>query len=445
MALAVTSVIALAFLVPLSMLMFRQARMQSIAEAESRAAALAPVLALTTRDSDLAQAVSALDSSGTLGVRLPDGRTVGAARSPRALVERAAEARESIAQDVPGGRLYLRPVILRQGRVAVVEVYVPAAELRRRVVVPISVTALLAIGLICGSVVLADWLAAQVARSSRSLSRAFRALSAGDLGCRVDAKGPPELQASGQAFNAMADSVVELLATERELVAHLSHRLRTPLTVLQLAVDRLGPTAGADRITAAVGRLEHELDSIITTARAPLATGAMGRAFSGTTAGSRPGLLPAPSTQVGTAVRSRAGFWAVLAQQDGRPWSTDITTEPTPVDLGADELVAVVDALVGNVFRHTPPGTMYAIAVRRTGPSVELVVEDAGAGMPGPEAHCHRDAHPGSTGLGLDIAHRAARATAGRLVIARSALGGARVTLTLGLSAGREPGAGVLP
>ncbi|MFF1873533.1 ATP-binding protein [Kitasatospora herbaricolor] len=445
--------VVLSFLLPLSVLVVRQARAQSIAAAEDRAAALAPVLALTTSVSDLARAVSALHHADTLGVHLPDGQTAGATRSPAVLVLHASEAREFVARDLPGGRLYLQPVTLPHGGVAVVEAYVPCAEQRRGVVFPIAVMVLLAVGLIGGSVLLADRLGAQVVRSSRSLSRASRALGAGDLGCRVDAKGPLELQAAGQAFNAMADRVVELLATERELVAHLSHRLRTPLTALQLAVDQLavdgpGPASGADRINAAVGRLEHELDSIIMTARAPLATGAAGRAFAGATfAGASAGhdaeARPVPGTHLGGVVRGRAGFWAVLAQMDGRRCSAEITADPTPVELGAEELVAVVDALVGNVFRHTPPGTPYAITVRRVGRSVELVVEDAGPGMAGAAGPGHRAAGPGSTGLGLDIAARAARATAGRLDIARGAPGGTRVTLTLGLRTDREPGTGV--
>lgn len=61
-----------------------------------------------------------------------------------------------------------------------------------------------------------------------------------------------------------------------------------------------------------------------------------------------------------------------------------------------------------------------------------LVVEDAGPGIGNPAAvvergHSRRD----STGLGLDIARRTAETAAGRLDIAPSALGGARIELTL--------------
>src|SRR5690606_40215559 len=75
-----------------------------------------------------------------------------------------------------------------------------------------------------------------------------------------------------------ADRVVDLLAVERELVADLSHRLRTPLTALCLEADRMGPTPSARRIAEATAQLESELDAVITAARAPLAVSQPGGA-----------------------------------------------------------------------------------------------------------------------------------------------------------------------
>ncbi|MFC5645090.1 ATP-binding protein [Kitasatospora cinereorecta] len=456
-ALAVTAMVALAFLIPLGVLVSAQARKQSTTAAEQRAAALAPVLALTTGTSDLTQAISSLDPGDGLGVRLPDGRQLGASHAPQQLVERAMRDGESIAQDVPGGWLYLQPVVLGQDRTAVVEEFVPQADLTRGVTASWAVMALLAVGLIGGSVLVADRLGAQVVRSSRTLSRASGALGGGDLETRVEPGGPPELQDAGRAFNAMADRMVSLLATERELVADLSHRLRTPLTALHLAADRMAPGHDADRITTAVAQLEDELASIIAAARTPLATGPMGRALDpGADPGAATGRrrIPAPArgaagtpaaaprTEAAETVRHRAAFWATLAGHQDRHCELEITTEDTPVDLPEDDLVAVVDSLVGNVFRHTPPGTPFALRVERSAHGVELSVEDAGPGITDPDGALARGTSTGSTGLGLDIARRAATATGARLRIDRGPLGGARITLSLGLAAATATGAG---
>jgi signal transduction histidine kinase len=295
---------------------------------------------------------------------------------------------------------------------------------------------LLAVGLVAGSVLVADRLGSRVVHSSRSLSRASNALGSGDLDVRVTPAGPPELQEAGAAFNSMADRVVELLAMERELVADLSHRLRTPLTALRLEAERMDPAPGAERLTTAVTHLEAELDSIISAARTPLAVGPLagtrrGQSSPDGTAGAR-----GDRCEVSEVVRGRVDFWSVLAAQQERSCRLTATAEETGVHLPQDDLAAVVDALIGNVFQHTPEGTALAVRVERTAQAVVLVVEDAGPGIADPDRALARGVSVGgSTGLGLDIAHRAARATRGDVTITRGPMGGARVRVMLGLAA----------
>jgi signal transduction histidine kinase len=137
-------------------------------------------------------------------------------------------------------------------------------------------------------------------------------------------------------------------------------------------------------------------------------------------------------------VRRRGGFWATLAEQQDRRCLVEVTTEQAPVDLPEDELAAVVDALVGNVFRHTAPGTDFAVRLVRAAQVVLLTVEDAGPGIPDPDDALVRGASAASTGLGLDIARRAAAATRGAVEIGRSPMGGARVSVTFGLASPPE-------
>ncbi|WP_078843853.1 HAMP domain-containing sensor histidine kinase [Streptomyces albus] len=435
-ALAVTSMVALSFLIPLALLVQSEARARSTTQAEQRASALAPVLALTTRSRDVQQAVSGLDSERRLAVHLPDGEVIGAPHAPASALRRAERERETLAMDTADGWVYLQPVILAGDRVAVVESFVPASALNRGVVLSWGVMSLLAVGLVAGSVLVADRLGARVVRSSRELSRASNTLGEGDLGIRVEPAGPPELKEAGRAFNSMADRVVGLLATERELVADLSHRLRTPLTALRLEAERMGSAPGSERLTAAITHLQTEIDSIISAARSPLAVDAPG---DGAADGSGDGAA-GNRCEVSGVVRRRAEFWAVLAGQQDRPCGLEVTTEPTPVRLPYDDLAAVVDALIGNVFQHTPEGTAFAVEVERTAGSVVLCVDDAGPGIADPDLALERGVSVGgSTGLGLDIALRAARTTRGDVTIGRGPLGGARVRVELGLAPAVPP------
>ncbi|MEJ8638245.1 HAMP domain-containing sensor histidine kinase [Streptomyces sp. MS2.AVA.5] len=426
-ALAVTTMVALSFLIPLALLVREQARDRVTTAAEQRAAALSPVLALTTKPADVQQAVSGLGSDDQLAVRLPDGDLVGTVHAPRQALERAVSKRETLAMNTADGWIYLQPVVLAEDRVAVVESYVPGADLTRGVWASWGVMALLAIGLVGGSVLVADRLGARVVRSSRSLKSASLALGSGDLDVRVDPDGPPELQEAGAAFNHMADRVVQLLAIEREMVADLSHRLRTPLTALYLEVDLIRGSPGAGRITAAVEQLETELDSIITAARTPLAAGHAG------------GTVSSRSSEMAEVVAMRLDFWSVLAAQQERLCERSFTPRRTPVRFPEDDLAAVVDALIGNVFRHTPQGTAFAVRVERDDRSVRLTVDDAGPGFADPETALTRGVSVGgSTGLGLDIVARAARDAGGELEISRGPMGGGRVRVSFALAEAAE-------
>ncbi|MDH6115118.1 signal transduction histidine kinase [Kitasatospora sp. MAP12-15] len=446
--LAVTSVVALTFLIPLGLLLRTQLRTEVTRDAELRAAAVAPALSLSTQPADLQADLGDAGGGDVLSVRLPDGRVVGDSHAPGQLLDRVGEVRRSVAADIPGGWDYLQPVLLGRQQVALVEEFVPQARLDRGVRTGWSELALLAVVLVAGSVLVVDRFAVRLARSARGLASAAHALGAGDLEVRVEPTGPAELSEAGRAFNAMADRVTQLMVAERELVADLSHRLRTPLTALYLAIEQLGSAAGVTRLTSATHQLEAEVDSIIRTARTPAATGHRAPDDRPGTAGLSPG--PTGSSlrggreggregdrcEVSEVVAHRVGFWSVLAAQQGRECRLGATDEPTPVPLLEDDLAALVDALVGNVFRHTRQGTPFAVSVRRTALSIVLVVEDGGPGIDDPAGALSRGVSVGgSTGLGLDIARRAAASAGGQVLIGRSSLGGARVEVVFGLAA----------
>jgi signal transduction histidine kinase len=100
------------------------------------------------------------------------------------------------------------------------------------------------------------------------------------------------------------------------------------------------------------------------------------------------------------------------------------------VSLGRDRLATALDALIGNVFHHTPEGTPYTVSLRPDTEHVVIEIADAGPGITDPRAAMRRGASGGdSTGLGLDIARRIAESGGGGLRIGRSPEGGARIEL----------------
>lgn len=424
---AVTAMVALSFVVPLGLLNGRTAHDRAMTAAERQAASLVPVLSVTRDPAALNDAVGSVPAgtAGRLALHLPTGEVLGSPHAPAGDLAAARRHGRTATVEAAGGKVLLRPVLLEAGTHAVIEVHVPQEELSRGVARSWLILALVALALVLVSVAMADRLATRVVRAAERLVRAVTRVAAGDLAARVDPQGPPELRAAGEAFNHMADRLARLLAAEREAGADLSHRLRTPLTALRVDLDGLaanpGDPARLAQSRSALDRLERAVDEIIAAARRPAGTVAGAGAAAG-----------AAGCDAAEVVRRRMAFWSALAEDQDRGWDLVGADAPAPVPVPEAELAAAVDALMGNVFRHTPHGTAFRLTVHRGRHSTGLLFGDAGPGIPDGDAALRRGASgAGSTGLGLDIARRLAESTGGSLRIGASPLGGAQIEVWL--------------
>src|SRR6185503_12296595 len=106
-----------------------------------------------------------------------------------------------------------------------------------------------------------------------------------------------------------------------------------------------------------------------------------------------------------------------------------IDDAPCPIASTPEALEAAIDALVGNVFAHTPEGTAFRVALQRATDECPptLIVEDEGIGFADIELIERGASGAGSTGLGLDIARCTTEATGGSLVLKTATGGGTRV------------------
>lgn len=411
--LAVSLMVTIAFVVPLGFLVRRTAEDRAIDAARADAAAVVPALVSAGGREQIEAAIGATAAGrdGRMTVMTTQGWSVGPHVEATPRIEAALTSGASSIGDVAGGVEVVAAVATGPGELSVVRVYVPDA-LRRsgqwRAWGVLAGIGLLLVGL---SVVVADRLARSVVRPTQDLAAAARRLGRGDLDTTVDPDGPRELVELGGVFNDLGTQVSSMIAHEREFVAELSHRLRTPLTKLRMRLDQVADGELADVLRADVDDVSSVVSDVIREAR---------------------GMLSDSISDVGEVVTERAEFWSVLAEDQGRAWRFESGAGGL-VAIGRAELSAAIDVLLDNVFSHTAEGTPLVMGFAATDEVVRVTVADGGEGID--PATVGRGTSPGgSTGLGLDIARRTAEGTGGTLTVTTSDLGGAVVTMTLPLA-----------
>ncbi len=413
---ATSSLVLVSFLVPLALVLRTLAADHAVSTATVEAQSMAPlVTTLDPRSLRLAVAQVNAEDNTPVTIFLPDG-TVAGKPAPWSPSVRLAMRGQSFSTFVPGGVEVLVAVEGLPGGTAVIRSFVPDAVLRHGVTR--AWLLLLGVGafLLLLSVTVADQLARSLVRPLTGLALAADRLASGDLSARATIAGPPEVRRAGHGLNRLAARIDDLLARERESVADLSHRLRTPLTALRIDAESLRDS----RLLEDVAAMERTVSEIIQEARRQ-----------------RGGQGQSAWCDAAAVIAERAAFWRPLAEDQDRRMSVEVTAESAIVQVSREDLAACADVLLENVFTHTPEGAALAVRLsQRAGGGAWLVVADDGPGFPPGGPGGRGLSGGGSTGLGLDIARRAAEESGGTLTIGRSASGGGCVTLGFGPPAG---------
>ena len=406
---ATTAAVVIAFLLPLTLLVRTLVADRALDAARQEAQGIAVVAAADDGSIDEVVATNNAEGVRSTTVFLPDGTVVGAPAAVTASVE-LARTGQAFTADTAGGKEVLLPVEGPSG-LSVIRVFVPSDVMTQGV--GVASVSLLGVGivLVLSAVVIARVVARQMSRPIVEAAAVAERLADGELDARVEPAGPPEVVELGQGLNRLGDRIEHLLAAERELIADLSHRLRTPITALRLEVDALEDRELAAHLEERVDSLADSVDSVIRAARRPVRSAV-------------------PRCDAVAVVSARVGFWSVLAEDQGRRVDSRLDVGPRLVPVDADELGAAVDALIENVFAHTADGVPFAVSVTaRADGGTRVCVGDGGLGVSGTGLDRRGRSESGSTGLGLDIARRCVKTVGGSFGLGTSALGGAEVRL----------------
>lgn len=412
--LATTSLLVLALIIPLGLLVRRQAADRARVQAEQDAQALSGLVGLALATDPSPEIVSAAVGSLDTGhvIALSDESLLGQPEPGQgSLIEIAFESQATVASLVEGGWEVALPVIGRDS-IAVVDVYVTDSDLTQGVLTAWLLLAVLGVVLVGAAGVVADRLGASLVGPIRDLADSAHRIGEGDLETRLEPTGPEEIRDVGEALNQLARRLDQLLREERESVADLSHRLRTPMASLRLQTEKLGDEADREQMLVQVDRLEQAIDQLISTARS------------------------GPGSEIGRCVLDevvleRVAFWRVLADEQSRNFEVSTGAPGVILGVARDSVEAVIDALVGNVFDHTPAGTGLSLRTGESDNRPWLELSDRGPGFADSSLVERGHSGGGSTGLGLDIAKRTAEMTGGTMEVSNTD-SGAKVRVWFG-------------
>ncbi|MBM3535977.1 MAG: HAMP domain-containing protein [Alphaproteobacteria bacterium] len=232
-------------------------------------------------------------------------------------------------------------------------------------------------------------------------------------------EGAAEVRQAAHAFLLMKERLSRQISQRTEMLAGVSHDLRTPLTRMRLELAMLGDTPDARGIGDDIAEMEHMIEGYLAFARGE-----------GSETPTPTGLGNLVAEVVDGARRSAQGVTITL---DAGPDEAALTVPVRP-----NAFKRCLANLVGNACRH---GRNVVVTARRLADSIEILVDDDGPGIPvasreevfRPFFRLDRSRNPktGGTGLGLTIARDVARGHGGDVVLEAAPTGGLRARVTV--------------
>jgi signal transduction histidine kinase len=259
-------------------------------------------------------------------------------------------------------------------------------------------------------------LSRQISQPYTDLTRAMRAIAAGDLDVRVAKRYAGEAGELTEAFNQMAGELARAREQRRNLTADVAHELRTPLSVIRArlegVLDGVYP-ASAEHLAPALDTLEllaHLAEDLRLLALADAGQLTLDKR---------------PADLNGLLQDAHVSF-TPQAEDRGIALTLELPAALPPALVDPRRLAQVLGNLLSNALRHTPGGGQVTLSAKETGEGqMEVTVRDTGAGI-APEdlpyiferfwrGDKSRARTSGGSGLGLTIARQLVELHGGRL------------------------------
>ncbi len=196
-------------------------------------------------------------------------------------------------------------------------------------------------------------------------------VEAGDFSARVRPRGPRELRQLGRAFNDMSERLELTEKQRRELVADLSHELRTPVSVIQGNLEgMLDGVYAADEehlapVLEEVRMLSHLIDDL----------GTLSEAESGMLQ------LHREPTDFGILASEIMASFRPQAGAENIELIVEVPDDLPLIEMDPIRIREVLVNLITNALRHTPKGGKVTIWGQIDDGYAQITVEDTGSGI----------------------------------------------------------------
>jgi len=267
------------------------------------------------------------------------------------------------------------------------------------------------------SVLLAWLVTRSVAKPLQQVAAAAAAIAQGDMTQRAPVSGPQEAQDLARSFNHMVDQVATAQQAQQDLVANVSHELKTPLTSIQgfsqaildgTVEDATGVQRAAEVIQEEAQRMHRMVDELLNLARFDA------------------GQVRMAQEPVDVAALLARCTERLAPQAEASGIEVRLSLEEELVVTGDEDwLGQLFGNLLDNAIRHTEDGHI-EVEARRAGGWVEATVTDSGEGIPAEDLHRVFERfyqadksrrRRGGAGLGLSIAQEVAQLHGGELQV----------------------------
>lgn len=268
-----------------------------------------------------------------------------------------------------------------------------------------------------GVSIIGFWLVGRVTQPLEDFARAADRLGKDIRAIPLDPGGPKEVALATQAFNRMQERIARLVENRVELLAAISHDLRTPITRLKLRAELLEDGEERERFLSTLAEMEAIMSTFLDYAR----------------------------SSFGKEERSRTEISSLVESicSDFGDMGLDVVFRESPtafLDCKRSAVRRAVTNIIDNAVKY---GGGADVAIRKNAQEIEIVVEDGGPGVPEHELDSvlmpfhrgepSRNKETGGSGLGLNIAQAVVHDHGGDLTLENRENGGLRVTLSLPL------------